>query len=308
MTQGVLSRRSEEQFTVTYRGPAVEGGRMDVQALAPALIALSRSIQEAQHVLDPLAPRPALDVRAVRDGSFAVDLVLTEGSLIQGALDLLTGRDATAIVNLAELVGAVFGGYKLTRWLNRRIRGREPLPNGMVRIAFDDGQQLTIPETSLAIVGDKGFRESARDAVAPLRDEGMTNVELSRVGDEPVLIERADLAGFDLPPTPEQELADYEQVSALRPVTVAFTEGNKWRVYDGETTFFATILDQVFLDRVEAGDESFSKSDILRARVRTRQWRDAEGELRTERQILQVLQHLPGSRDVPLPFDEESAD
>ena len=105
----------------------------------------------------------------MRDGSFAVDLIVYDSGLVQAALDTLAGRDATAIVNLAELVGITFGGFKLVRWLARRkIRSQEALSSGMVRITFDDGQTITIPSDSLRLAADKPFREAARDVVAPV--------------------------------------------------------------------------------------------------------------------------------------------
>ena len=123
-----------------------------------------------------------------------------------------------------------------------------------------------------------------------------------------VEVTKPDLPGFEVPGIEEQPLADEEREVALRPVNVAFTEGNKWRVSDGESTFFATVTDLQFLHRVETAQEVFAKSDILRARLRTRQWRTSDGDLRTEHQILQVLEHVAGPRQVPLPFEETAAD
>src|SRR5689334_13543981 len=136
MVLRMANGQAEEHFTITYVGPAVEGGRMSVQDLAPALIALSRTIQAAHHVAEPFGNEPALEIRAMRDGSFAIDLILVEGvPLVQAAIDFFAGKEASAAVNLAELVGIVFGGFKLTKYLaGRRIRAQEELEHGMVRI------------------------------------------------------------------------------------------------------------------------------------------------------------------------------
>lgn len=128
-----MSTRAEEHFAITYDGPAVAGGRMSVQELAPSLIALSRAVQEAQHVLEPLGRQPSLDIHAMREGSFVVDLALTEG-ILQGAMDFLSGKETTAVVNLGSLVGYVLGAFTLTKWLRKKIARREDLPDGMVRI------------------------------------------------------------------------------------------------------------------------------------------------------------------------------
>ena len=124
----------------------------------------------------------------------------------------------------------------------------------------------------------------------------MDSVELTSSAAPTVRVERADLTGFDLPPAGEEVLVDDTRVVALRPISVVFAEGNKWRVSDGDATFWASIHDAQFSRRVEAGQEAFTKSDIMRAKVWTRQWRDSDGELRTERQIVEVIDHVRGTR------------
>jgi hypothetical protein len=86
----------------------------------------------------------------------------------------------------------------------------------------------------------------------------------------------------------------------LRPVKVAFTEGNKWRFSDGETTFYAAIEDVQFVARVDLGTERFAKNDMLRVRLRTRQTRGTDGDLHTERTVLQVLEHISGGVQLDL--------
>jgi hypothetical protein len=70
-------------------------------------------------------------------------------------------------------------------------------------------------------------------------------------------------------------------------------EGNKWRLNDGERTEWYDVLDEAFLSRVQDGRESFRSGDTLISRVRLEQWRDADGELRQNRTIMQVMEHRP---------------
>lgn len=44
--------------------------------------------------------------------------------------------------------------------------------------------------------------------------------------------------------------------------SLAFKDGNKWRVHDGTATFHASIEDREFLDEIDAG-ERFGKGDVL---------------------------------------------
>lgn len=297
---------AEQQFTVTYDGPALATGRMPVRELAPALLALADALREAHHEVSPGAPDPVLDIRALHEGSFAIELILSEGFL-ERAVDLLTSRETQAALNLGALIGGVFGAVNLIAKLaSRKIRSQEPLPAGGVRITFDDGTTITVPAVSIHIAQNPRFRKPANDVVEPLRREGVDEVRLEHEDMETVSVTEPDLPGFDIPPIPEEQLEQSERAVALRPVAVAFTEGNKWRVTDGESTFWVTVEDQRFITRVQSAQESFASSDILRVRLRTSQWRTVDGSLRTEHYIEQVIEHVRGPRQIPLPleFDE----
>lgn len=294
---------AEQQFTVTYDGPALASGRMNVRDLAPALLALADALREAHHEISPGVPDPVLDIRAMREGSFAIELILSEG-LLDRAIDLLTSSETQAALNLGALVGGFFGAARLVVHLARRkIRRQDPLSDGGVRITFDDGTTITVPAVSIQIAQNPKFRTPAGEMVAPLRREGVDQLRLDHVRMEPVQVTEADLPGFEIPPMPEEQLEDSERLVALSPVTIAFAEGNKWKVTDGESTFWVTVEDQVFAQRVQAAVESFTSTDILRARLRTRQWRTPEGALRTEHYIEQVVEHVRGPRQIPLPLE-----
>ncbi|MEW2975522.1 hypothetical protein AB0996_01100 [Weissella confusa] len=59
-------------MSVRYFGNNVDDGRMPVRELAPALIALSESLQEIQRLENPAeAPLP-LDIQATEKGAFVV--------------------------------------------------------------------------------------------------------------------------------------------------------------------------------------------------------------------------------------------
>lgn len=300
---------AEQQFTVTYDGPALASGRMNVRDLAPALLALADALREAHHEISPGVPDPVLDIRALREGSFAIELILSEGGLLERAIDLLTSSETQATLNLGALVGGFFGAARLVVHLARRkIRRQDPLPDGGVCITFDDGTTITVPAVSIQIAQNPRFRRPASEMVAPLRRDGVDQLRLDHERMEPVEVTEADVPGFEIPPMPEEQLEESERLVALSPVTVAFAEGNKWKVTDGESTFWVTVEDQVFAQRVQTAEESFASTDILRVRLRTRQWRTADGQLRTEHYIQQVVEHVRGPRQIPLPLEYDDGD
>jgi len=89
--------------------------------------------------------------------------------------------------------------------------------------------------------------------------------------------------------------------------TAAFIEGNKWRLSSGDQTFYASVDDPAFVERVNQG-EQFAKGDVLKVRMRVVQSRGPSG-LQTQRSIVEVLEHIPRARQMRLSAaDEKSAD
>ncbi len=149
------------------------------------------------------------------------------------------------------------------------------------------------------------IRKRISEVVEPLNKEGIDTIAFRRDSETEVTVEVGvdDLGSFD-PPTVEAEAlleSDTEMVVAI--ANVAFLEGNKWRLSDGDRTFFASIDDVVFLERVERAEESFRKGDILRCRMHIEQVRDEAG-LHTNWSVAQVLEHIPATQAIQLTIDD----
>lgn len=82
---------------------------------------------------------------------------------------------------------------------------------------------------------------------------------------------------------PEETITDVVNTMGLILEGPVFKEGNKWRFYDGQNSFYAEIEDREFLEQVNAG-KRFGKGDILRADVRIRQ-RQSGMKITAERSI-----------------------
>ena len=117
------------------------------------------------------------------------------------------------------------------------------------------------------------------------------------------MVEAPETPAFDIAEAVERDLGIQNLTMGLTITTVSFAEGNKWRLSDGEHTFFATIKDEGFLRRVDARQEAFRKGDVLRCRVTLQQWQTETG-LRPEWTVDQVLEHIPAGRNMTLPLGE----
>ena len=88
---------------------------------------------------------------------------------------------------------------------------------------------------------------------------------------------------------PSEMLTDAVVKMVLHLESPVFKEGNKWRFFDGQQSFHATIDDKEFLTMVDAG-EPFRKDDVIVANVRISQTQEGT-KLTAERAITEVLEH-----------------
>lgn len=286
-------------MTLQYEGDAVDAGSMEVRQLAPALLATGEAIRQAHALLGIEGPAPQVEVRATRPGSFVIDLIVADLPLLRRMLDLFDTQSAAATANLMTLVSGFIGSMSLVKHLRgRKIDRSEEIEPGRIRLIIEDGTTIETTPDSLRLAIDAAYRRSVHRVVEPVSEEGIRSMTVSTDGQSET-VSAAEVPAFDVPPSAEEYLGESISEVVLRPVNVAFAENNKWRFSDGESTFFASIEDEAFASAVEEGTESFAKNDLLRVRLRTRQTRDAGG-LKTDRAVVEVLQHIPGSRGVQL--------
>jgi hypothetical protein len=284
---------AEALMTLQYEGDALDAGTMEVRQLAPALLAAGEAIRHAHALLGIPGPAPQVEVQATRPGSFVVDNIVADLPLLRRAIDLLASTGPTAAANLTGLVGAVVTSFSaVKRMRGRKIAATEQVEPGAIRLTLEDGTTFVTSPEALQLAQDLAYRRSVRKVIEPVtEDQGIRSLTVSTdTQSETVAV--ADVPAFEIPALIEEDLGGSESEVVLRPVNVAFTEGNKWRFNDGESTFHASIEDAGFLGAVEEGSERFAKNDLLRVRLRIRQTRDAEGTLHTERAVTSVLRHL----------------
>ena len=116
----------------------------------------------------------------------------------------------------------------------------------------------------------------------------------------PILhIEKSEAVYFIVPAPTDEEINDHTTIVSLQIVNASFAEGNKWRFSDGSNTFFADILDEEFIRRVQSSTEVFAKNDILKVRLRISQWLTSRG-MRTDYIIQEVIEHRLAHRRIDL--------
>lgn len=288
-------------FSIKYDGPALASHQMDVRELAPALIALSNLLEEANKAAYPDSNEVRVQVKGnFKGGSFGVDFIALQ-TITQQIVSMLSGPEATAAANLSGILGGlglVGGGAVGLIGLIKWLHGRKPtaiIKSGDSEI-FEIRTSESVETFEVDLVTGRLYRsrivkQSLAKVLKPLEQEGITtfasgldgitqNVVLSE--DLPSFVEAAQEADVVSDITSERVLLQIE--------SAVFKDGNKWRLSDGSNTFFATITDEDFLARVESGRERFGKGDLLVVNLRRVQYITDAG-LKTEVTVEKVLEH-----------------
>lgn len=288
------------QFQIVYDGSALETHEINVNDLAPALLAIGELMNSVGNVLYGDKFKITVSVKgSFKTGSFGVEMIANAQSLLLEAIDLFNGANATAVLNAAGLIGLGYAaknnliGFLL--WLkNRKITKKESIGSDDVRIYIGD-EQYEISNAIWLLYQDYKVRKSLDDLISkPLSGEGIDSFavfDLKNDNKEPlVFVEREQSSYFVAPVLNSEEINDQVVIMSLQIISISFAEGNKWRFSDGERLFYADVLDDSFLHRVQNNQESFSKDDLLKVKMRIRQWRNNKG-MKTDYSVMEVIEH-----------------
>lgn len=288
-------------FSIKYDGPALDRHQMDVRELAPALIALSDLLEQANKAALPDAPAVRVNVRGFKSGSFGIDL-LAEQSITQQLVSLLSGPHATAAANLIALLSALgFMGAGVTKGLIpliKWLKGRKPstIRFDGDKTVFEISHAETVEKFETDLITGRLYqtrvvRQSLAKVIKPLEREGIDS--FSVIDDEKayILVTKSELSYFEAAALEADVVSDTIAEKVLLQIESAvFKDDNKWRFSDGGSPFYAEISDAEFLQRVNAGIERFGKRDVLIADVRRVQTITDNG-LKIEQTVVKVHEH-----------------
>lgn len=279
------------KFTVKYRGPDVDRGRMSALDLGPAIFGVGEMVGEASRVLFNDETRVKVEVEAdFPRASFGIDFhaVATVGEMISN----LTLSDLANITQILGFTGgAGYGALKLLKWQRgRKVDKVEQVGDSFRLTINDESVNTTINEYKIFI--SPTVRAGFRKLVEPLEAEGVQEVAIQPEGEPETKIERSEREYLANSPLPEQDVSTTKSEAILEIIGLSFRRDNKWRFAQGEATFFAEIADKSFLRQVASHKQLFGAGDALRVEMETRATRVGV-EFHFERSVLRVLEHLP---------------
>ncbi len=210
--------------TLKYDGPALSGHEMDVQDLAPALLALADMIQIANKRFNGDHASIKVLVNAdVEQKCFMIDISLVQ-SFLEQAKGFLGDDSVKTAKEIAEWIGILSGGglglFKLLKFIREAKQAQTPFQienssDGNITI-IGNGKQITIPREVYNLALEPKMIEKAKAVMRPLEKEGyetLSFLENEREIFEVTKDEAKDISGF-----PDRPLSDIptESVSHIR--------------------------------------------------------------------------------------------
>jgi hypothetical protein len=297
-------------FVVSFNGPGVEDGRIDVRDLAPALLSLGRLIDAANIAVYGEKQPIKIEAKAISTGSFEVILqAISSGwDTLTALMDSSSAQHAKLLLDWLGILGLPSGGVVgLYRWLQGKKPSRITKAEAGQFLLEIDGKTLVVPLEVMRLYQDIAVNKAFSELLTTVEGDAITTIEFRPEGvpksSPSLILSKQDRQSISLEEPPPTVVVDDTRRVALSIRSLAFQEANKWRLFDGQNTITATIEDRDFIDRVDANLVRFAKGDILICEVRTIQSQSRDG-LKTEHSVLRVIEHRPAPTQVPLPFDD----
>lgn len=273
----------QQRLTLRYEGPAVDAGRMGVYDVATNLIAFSDFVVAAAKSSLGEKVEVKAEVAGFGKGSFITDV-------------LFNVVGPTASILAAFEAGDLFKLVKESIALWKHLEGAPPkevaVKRDEVHVTNRDGKVLVVQNSTVNLVlySEKPAEAVERFVRRPLMQDGIEAIRISgESSQEETVINQSEAQCF-VPVSPSEDVLDTQMRIGLVIESAAFKEGNKWRFSDGTSTFYAEIVDEKFLHRIDIGEERFGKGDVLIVRLRMRQVRTGR-DFEVLRQVLEVIEH-----------------
>ena len=294
-----------EEFEIAFHGPAVEDNSISARDLGASMIALGDLLEYANKSLYGEGNKSVLRIKATRGGSFEAAFE----HAIKSVSDTATFLEKSPVDVIKLLIGVPSATASLFA-IYRYLKGRRPKENeveesnGEIHItSVGNPNTIIVNNNTYKMYINQDVRSAMRSFVSPLDGDGIERMDINREGERVERIDENEVEFYDVSLEEEEEKIENIQEIYVLIISLSFKPGDKWRVSTGEdeTSFFVSIKDDDFTNRVSQRMEEFKAGDSLRVKLQTLQWTE-DGKLKTEKNIVNVLGHIHADEQGKLEF------
>lgn len=257
--------------TIRYDGPALAGHEMDVQDLAPALLALAEIVQIANRKFNDERANIRVLVNAdVEQKCFMLDVSLVQ-SLMDQAATFLGQKDVATAKEIGEWIGLIGGPAIGLFGLYRRLYGT-PKAAGGAGTTFQttasgnttiinvngDGNIIQVPSQTAELARDPEVMKQVKAVLAPLQRDGYEDFSIVENDETVARINREEALNIRAAVPYEEPVIDEDTVRTLIPgrvgIRTARLEGAaQWELKWAGKPVWAKIDDREWMDAYHRG-------------------------------------------------------
>lgn len=273
-------------LSLEYKGENADLGRMNSYQVAESIVAFSDYLTIIAKNIYGEKIELKTEIQGIRGESFDIDFYLAIGSFA-----VQTASFFSSPIGFNEYFEFIKDTIKI--WLH--LKGEPPKEivtrnDHNVTIENRDGQVININKNVINIIADSKAGKAVEQFISKPLESGIAELSIKspKLKDETII--NKNQATYFKQIGIETPLTESEVKMGLQIESPTFKEGNKWRFYDGQNSFFADIQDENFLKKVNLGIERFGKGDTLMVILRIKQ-SSTLGNLSLERSVVEVLDH-----------------
>lgn len=277
----------QSHLSLRYHGGEADQGQMGYYDTAASIVAFGDLVGELSHTLYGEKAYIRTTVQGAREGSFSIDFIIQFGGVVATILtEPVTPKD---IWNLFKQ------SFEAWRFLDGKPPAKIERNGDQYGLTNVHGDVEYFNQNVFLTINSNKASEAIEQFVRKPLESGKSKLDLTHKDlDDHLIVTDKEAHAFTNVGI-EEVIMEQTTTMALTVESAVFKEGNKWRFYDGQTSFSAPIEDEVFIERIDSG-ERFGKGDILIVEVYIIQ-AERKGRLVTERIVKQVLEHrIPGEQ------------
>lgn len=269
---------SQEEIVVRYDGPALQEHAMDVEALAPALLALADLCKSVNEKYNGERASVNLLIRAdVEQQCFQIKFQLFQ-TVLKSVRSLLDDEKITTAKEIFEWLGILKGPALGLFGLLKGLKGRQPdqitmtVENGnnVAQINVQGDVYIADPR-AVELLKDSKILTDAAKVTAPNLREGYDNLEFRQNGRTVESFTKEDARAIA-----EMRASSIEPTSVLPESTVRATVKIRRAVYDGvgkwtiqhEKSRDVAMLDTEWLGRFQRNEVEAPPGSLLDVEMR----------------------------------------